>query len=237
MCGICGIALSSSSSRTVSRASLEAMRDVLTHRGPDGCGAFLEPGIALGHRRLSIVDVAHGQQPMASDDDSLRLVYNGEVYNHPSLSAELEAAGVRYKTHCDTETVLRAYEMYGGRCVERLRGMFAFAIWDRRRRELFLARDRLGVKPLYYALAPDGSLYFASEIKALLAAGAVSPKVNLQALPDYLANHAPSGEHTLFDGVRRLLPGHTLRWRDGRIVLERYWDLDVEPRVAARADE
>src|SRR6476660_5750157 len=158
MCGICGMALSSRSSRTVSHATIEAMRDVITHRGPDGSGVFLEPGIALGHRRLSIVDVAHGQQPMASDDDSLRLIYNGEVYNHPSLAAEFQAAGVRYNTHCDTETVLRAFEAHGGRCVERLRGMFAFAIWKRHRRELFLARDRLGVKPLYYALTDDGSL-------------------------------------------------------------------------------
>ena len=229
MCGICGIALSSRSKRAVSRDMLESMRDVLTHRGPDGSGVFIESGIALGHRRLSIVDVAHGQQPMASDDDSLRIIYNGEVYNHPSLSADFQAAGVRYKTHCDTETVLRAYEAYGARCVERLRGMFAFAIWDRQRRELFLGRDRLGVKPLYYAVTDDGSLYFASEIKSLFASGAIVPKLNIAALPDYLANHAPSGESTLFEGVKRLLPGHTLRWRDGVIDIDRYWDLNVDP--------
>lgn len=237
MCGICGIALSPGSSRSVSHATLEAMRDVLTHRGPDAAGAFVEPGIALGHRRLSIVDVAHGQQPMASDDDSLRIIYNGEVYNHPSLSAEFQSAGVRYNTHCDTETVLRAFERYGARCVDRFRGMFAFAIWNRQRRELFLARDRLGVKPLYYALTSDGSLYFGSEIKALFASGALTPKLNLHALPDYLANHAPSAEHTLFEGVKRLLPGHTLRWRDGRVEIERYWDLDIEPADIATADE
>jgi asparagine synthase (glutamine-hydrolysing) len=229
MCGICGMALSSRSSRVVSRATLEAMRDVLTHRGPDGSGLFIEPGIALGHRRLSIVDVAHGQQPMSSDDDSLRIIYNGEVYNHPSLSADFQAAGVRYNTHCDTETVLRAFEAYGGRCVERLRGMFAFAIWNRHRRELFLARDRLGVKPLYYAVTDDGSLYFASEIKSLFAAEAIAPQLNVEALPDYLANHAPSAEHTMFKGIKRLLPGHTLRWRDGHVDIDRYWDLDVEP--------
>ena len=238
MCGICGIAISSNSSRSVSRATLEAMRDVLTHRGPDAAGAFVEPGIALGHRRLSIVDVAHGQQPMANDDDSLRIIYNGEVYNHPSLSADFQATGIRYSTHCDTETVLRAYEAYGSRCVDRLRGMFAFAIWNRQRRELFLARDRLGVKPLYYARTSDGSLYFASEIKALFASEAIAPRLDLQALPDYLANHAPSGEHTMFEGVKRLLPGHTLRWRDGNIEIERYWDLDIEPaqETATEAD-
>jgi asparagine synthase (glutamine-hydrolysing) len=237
MCGICGIVLSSSSDRSISRATLEAMRDVMTHRGPDGSGLFIEPGIALGHRRLSIVDVAHGQQPMASGDDSLRLVYNGEVYNHPSLSAEFQATGIRYNTHCDTETVLHAFERYGSRCVDRLRGMFAFAIWNRHRRELFLARDRLGVKPLYYALTSDGSLYFASEIKSLLAAGAIAPKLNLDALPDYLANHAPSAQHTLFEGIKRLLPGHTLRWRDGRVEIESYWDLNVEPHEEATTND
>jgi len=174
------------------------MRDVLTHRGPDGFGLFIEDGIGLGHRRLSIVDVARGQQPMASDDGSLQLVYNGEVYNHPELSAELQARGVRYHTHCDTETVLRAFEIYGTRTPERLRGMFAFAIWNRRRRELFLARDRLGVKPLYYAITDDGSLVFGSEIKAVLASGAITATLNVSAFPDYLANHSPSGEHTLF---------------------------------------
>jgi asparagine synthase (glutamine-hydrolysing) len=201
------------------------MRDVLTHRGPDGAGLFIEDGIGLGHRRLSIVDVAHGQQPMASEDGSLHLVYNGEVYNHPTLSEELRVAGVRYRTHCDTETVLHLFEREREHSPSRLRGMFAFAVWDRRRRELFLARDRLGVKPLYYAVTPDGSLYFASEIKAILETGAIAPVLDLDSLPDYLANHAPSGERTLFAGVRRLLPGHSLRWRDGEMRIDRYWDL------------
>jgi asparagine synthase (glutamine-hydrolysing) len=162
MCGICGIAHPSATRRSVDRATLLRMRDVLTHRGPDAAGIFLDEGIGLGHRRLSIVDVAHGHQPMASDDGNLQLVYNGEVYNHPTLSAELQSGGVRYQTHCDTETVLRVFEREGTNTPRRLRGMFAFAIWDRRRRELFLARDRLGVKPLYYALGANGSLFFAS---------------------------------------------------------------------------
>jgi asparagine synthase (glutamine-hydrolysing) len=211
------------------------MRDVITHRGPDAEGLFVEPGIGLGHRRLSIVDVAHGQQPMANDDASLHMVYNGEVYNHPALSAELQAAGIRYRTHCDTETVLRIYERDGVDAPRALRGMFAFAIWDRRRRELFLARDRLGVKPLYYALTPDGSLYFGSEIKAILASGHVRPELSIAALPDYLANHATSGADTLFAGIKRLLPGHTLRWRDGAVRIERYWDLTFSPELDARA--
>jgi asparagine synthase (glutamine-hydrolysing) len=225
MCGICGIAVSSRSPLTVRTDTVVRMRDVLTHRGPDESGLFIDNGIGLGHRRLSIVDVARGHQPMASDDGNLQLIYNGEVYNHPSLSADLQAAGVTYTTHCDTETVLRLFERERTRAPLRLRGMFAFAIWDRRRRELFLARDRLGVKPLYYALTDDGSLIFGSEIKSVLASGVIQPEMNFAAFPDYLANHAPSGEETLFRGIKRLLPGHTLLWRDGQVVIDRYWDL------------
>ena len=237
MCGICGVALSPRSTRTVSRDTVERMRDVLVHRGPDDSGLFLEPGIALGHRRLSIVDVTRGHQPMESDNAELCIVYNGEVYNHPTLSADFQARGVQYRTHCDTETVLHAFEAYGARCTEHLRGMFAFAIWHRGRRELFLARDRLGVKPLYYAHTDDGSLYFASEIKALLAADAVQARLNVAALPDYLANHATSGEQTLYAGIKRLLPGHTLRWRNGEVEIEQYWDLDVAPAAMLDGDE
>jgi asparagine synthase (glutamine-hydrolysing) len=201
------------------------MRDVLTHRGPDDAGLFADGRVGLGHRRLSIVDVAAGHQPMTNEDGSLQIVYNGEVYNHSDHRPGLEARGHVYRTHCDTETILHLYEEKGAACVEDLRGMFAFAIWDARRRELFIARDRLGVKPLYYVHAEDGSLYFASEIKALLEAGAVRAELNYAALPDYLANHAPSGEETLYRGVRRLLPGHTLLWRDGEVRVERYWDV------------
>ena len=214
------------SSRRLDAPLLERMRDVLVHRGPDGAGLFLEPGVGLGHRRLSIVDVAHGAQPMSGADGALQIVYNGEVYNHPELMPALQRDGFAYRTHCDTETVLHVYERDGTDAPRQLRGMFAFAIWDRRTRELFIARDRLGVKPLYYVHTEDGALYFASEIKALLAAEAVRPALNLAAFPDFLANHAPSGEDTLFRGVRRLPPGHSLRWRDGTITVERYWDLD-----------
>ncbi|HEX6625394.1 MAG TPA: asparagine synthase (glutamine-hydrolyzing), partial [Pyrinomonadaceae bacterium] len=225
MCGINGIAFSSRSGRRVEREVLERMRDCLTHRGPDDSGLYMDGRVGLGHRRLSIVDVGGGHQPMTNEDDTLHIVYNGEIYNHADFRAGLEARGHRYRTHCDTETILHLYEEEGAGAVERLRGMFAFAIWDERERELFIARDRLGVKPLYYVHAADGSLYFASEIKALLAARAVAPELNHPALPDYLANHATSGEETLFRGVKRLLPGHTLRWRDGELKIEKYWDL------------
>jgi asparagine synthase (glutamine-hydrolysing) len=215
---------------------LERMRDTLAHRGPDDRGLFVEEGIGLGHRRLSIVDLAGGHQPMANDDGSLQIVYNGEVYNHLDIRAELERRGQTYRTHSDTETVLRLYDVDGSRSPERLRGMFAYAIWNRRTRELFLARDRLGIKPLYYAHADDGTLFFASEIKALLEAGAIRPSINLAALPDYLANHAPSGDETLFAGVYRLPAGHTLLWREGKIHTSRYWDLDFTSSAPSATD-
>src|ERR1043165_9530454 len=242
MCGINGIALSERSHRRIDTTLLKRMRDVLIHRGPDDEGIFVSDRVGLGHRRLSIVDVAAGHQPMTNEDGSLRIVYNGEIYNHADFRAELEARGHTYQTHCDTETILHLYEEEGTNCVDRLRGMFAFAIWDERRRELFIARDRLGVKPLYYAQDAEGSLYFASEIKALLEARAVRPEINFAALPDYLANHSTSGEATLFRGIKRLLPGHTLLWRDGYTEIKKYWDVtfsgvDSDDRGGRRSDQ
>ncbi len=229
MCGINGIALAAG---RVDVRTLEQMRDVIRHRGPDDHGSYIGEQIGLGHRRLSIVDVAGGHQPMTNEDGTLHIVYNGEIYNHADFRADLEARGHVYQTHCDTETLLHLYEEEGARAVERLRGMFAFAIWDERRRELFIARDRLGVKPLYYVHRPDGSLYFASEIKALFAAQAIKPEINFAALPDYLANHGTSAAETLFAGVKRLLPGHHLVWRDGQVRIEKYWDLHYTDAAA-----
>ena len=206
-------------------AVLERMRDVITHRGPDDEGIFIDGAVGLGHRRLSIVDVAAGHQPMTNEDGSLHITFNGEIYNHADFRLELEARGHVYQTHCDTETILHLYEEHGEHCVDYLRGMFAFAVWDQRRKQLFVARDRLGVKPLYYVHTDDGSLFFGSEIKTLLEAGAIKPEINCPALPDYLANHATSGEETLFRGVKRLLPGHVMLWRDGKLQISRYWDV------------
>jgi asparagine synthase (glutamine-hydrolysing) len=239
MCGINGIALSSNSRRCLDVAELVRMRDVLTHRGPDEAGMFVDARtgrVGLGHRRLSIVDVALGHQPMSNEDGSLHIIYNGEIYNHGDFRASLETLGHVYNTHCDTETILHLYEEHGANCVEHLRGMFAFAIWDQNKRELFVARDRLGVKPLYYAQTKDGSFYFASEIKALLETGAIKAELNYGALPDYLANHAPSGEETLFGGIKRLLPGHTLLWRDGTIEISRYWKVSFQRDEHKRSD-
>ena len=233
MCGICGIVIPDHSSRSIDEGAFTRLRDTISHRGPDGYGVFVEPGVALGHRRLSIVDVSHGAQPMASEDGSLQLIYNGEVFNHPTLMAQLQGDGVRYRTHCDTETVLHVFERRGEAAPEELRGMFAYAVWDRRTRTLTLARDRFGVKPLYYALLDDGTLVFGSEMKAILASGMVRAALREDALPDYLANHATSGEGTLLAGIKRLLPGHTLVWRNGEIRTRRYWDL----RFEAEAEE
>jgi len=204
------------------------MTERLAHRGPDDSGFFSDAHAFLGHRRLSIVDLATGRQPMCSEDGSRWIVYNGEIFNHAALRPELEASGHRYKSCSDTETILHSYEQYGTDCVARFRGMFAFAIWDAPARTLFCARDRLGIKPFYYY--SNGCLFlFASEIKALLEHPALRAELEEASLPEYLAFGYLSGEQSLFRGVRKLLPGHRLTLRldlDGgiRMETERYWD-------------
>ena len=237
MCGINGIAFSSKSGRAVNAEILGKMRDVISHRGPDDFGEFINENVGLGHRRLSIVDVKHGHQPMFNEDQSCVIIYNGEVYNHADYRAELEAKGYKYQTHCDTETILHLYEEYGAKCVEKLRGMFAFAIWNRREKSLFIARDRLGVKPLYYVHDEQGNLFFASEIKSLLKANAVKAELNYNALPDQLANHGTSFDETLFKDVKRLLPGHTLFWHDGKLKIEKYWEVSYQPKHPEKSDK
>ncbi|MGI8467692.1 MAG: asparagine synthase (glutamine-hydrolyzing) [Pyrinomonadaceae bacterium] len=236
MCGINGIAFSSNSNKRINESVLRRMRDALLHRGPDDGGIFTCENIGLGHRRLSIVDVAHGHQPMSNADESVVIVYNGEIYNHADYRGELEAADYKFQTHCDTETILHLYEEYGAKAVEKLRGMFAFAIWDKRKKELFIARDRLGIKPLYYTTDEQGNLFFASEIKAILEAGVIKPELNYNALPDQLANHGTSADETLFKNVKRLLPGHFLTWKDGKIRIEKYWDVSFEPKHEEKSD-
>jgi asparagine synthase (glutamine-hydrolysing) len=228
MCGICGVAIPSRLNRRVDESQLMAMRDSLIHRGPDGAGALIDGSVGLGHRRLSIVDPDGGGQPMANEDDSVWIAFNGEIYNHRELRPTLEERGHRYRSSSDTETIIHLYEEFGPRGVEKLRGMFAYAIWDSRSRRLVIARDRLGIKPLYYVLQEDGALYFASEIKALVEGRAIRPELNYDALADYAANRYTSGEETLFRGVKRLLPGHTLTWRDGEIEVDRYWNLSFK---------
>jgi len=234
MCGINGIAFSTRDGRQVNADVLVRMRDVQHHRGPDDGGIFLDGNVGLGHRRLSIVDVTHGAQPMMFGD--LVIVYNGEVYNHNEAREDLTAQGHTFENRSDTETILHLYQQYGRDCVEHLRGMFAFAIWDKRKRELFIARDRFGVKPLYYVHDSNGNLYFGSEIKTILEAGGIKPEVNFNALPDQFANHGTSGDETLFAGVKRLLPGHTMMWNDGKLDVREYWDLKYEPKHEPMSD-
>jgi asparagine synthase (glutamine-hydrolysing) len=233
MCGIAGTVTSAPSSQ--SPGVLAAMTEVIRHRGPDGDGYYRDEWAALGHRRLSIIDLAAGAQPMTSESGQLWCTYNGEIFNHEEIRRELEAAGHVYKTRCDTETILHAYEQFGARCVERFRGMFAFAVWNKAERSLFCARDRLGKKPFYYFF--NGRLFaFASEIKALLEHPAISPALEESVLAEYLTFGYVSGEQTLFAGIRKLLPGHTLLLQhDGgrlSVRIEPYWDL---PQAGANA--
>jgi asparagine synthase (glutamine-hydrolysing) len=227
MCGIAGI-VKLDPREPVEEARLKQMRDVLWHRGPDGEGLWIDGPVGLAMRRLAIVDVSGGHQPMANEDGSVWIVYNGEIYNHGLLRPGLEARGHRYRTRSDTETILHLYEEEGERCAERLQGMFAFALWDRTRARLLLARDRLGIKPLYYA-STEHELLFASEIKAILAAGPLRPQFNRAILPEFLATRYTAGEETFFRGIRKLLPARTLSWsRAEGIHQRRYWRLPVE---------
>src|SRR5579871_1354481 len=207
MCGIVGF-VTTKPGRD-GDAVLRRMANVIQHRGPDDSGYYHDDWAHLAHRRLSIIDVAAGHQPMTSESGKLWITFNGEIFNHAAIRPFLENAGHRYSTRCDTETILHAYEQYREGCLQLFRGMFAFAIWDSENRKLFCARDRLGKKPLYYFW--DGRLFaFASEIKALLAHPAISPKLEESLLPEYLAFGYVSEERTLFSGIRKLMPGHSL---------------------------
>ena len=225
MCGIAGI-VSSDCLPEDAGARTVAMRDILTHRGPDDAGIYTDEHAALGHRRLSIVDLSTGQQPIANEDKTIWIVFNGEIYNHGDVRRDLEARGHIYRTRSDTETIVHAYEQWGDDFVRRLRGMFAFALWDTRRRRLLLVRDRLGVKPLYWARAGN-LLLFGSEIKAILASGYIQPEPNVDAVPELLGTRYLSGVETLFRGVKRLLPGHMLEFEQGNVRTRQYWDIPV----------
>jgi asparagine synthase (glutamine-hydrolysing) len=230
MCGIAGIvAVDRLDQDAPSRAT--RMRDVVTHRGPDEAGLHCDAHAALAHRRLSIVDLSTGQQPLSNEDGSVWIVFNGEIYNHADVRAELEAHGHVYRTKSDTETIVHAYEQWGETCVDRFRGMFAFAIWDAPKRRLLLVRDRLGIKPLYWGRTKD-ALLFGSEIKAILASQLIEPEPNYAVLPEVLSTRYTSGEATLFTGIRKLLPGHLLVFEHGDITIRQYWDLPRRDRPA-----
>src|SRR5262245_28354169 len=201
---------------------LRAMCDAIRHRGPDDEGAHVAPGVALGMRRLSIIDVATGHQPLHNEDRTVWVVFNGEIYNYLSLRRELEDLGHRFYTQSDTESIVHAYEQWGEGVFRRLRGMFGVAIWDARQRLLLLGRDRLGIKPLHYGMF-DRRLYFGSEIKALLAGLDEAPPLDYEALDHYLSFLYTPRDASIFSGIQKLPPGHSLRFQNGCIAVSRYW--------------
>ena len=213
MCGIAGI-FDTREARHVDASLLERMNQSQFHRGPDDGGVHIEPGVGLAHRRLSIIDLSNGHQPLFNEDGSVVVVYNGEIYNFPELTTELLAAGHQFRTHCDTEVIVHAWEEWGEACVDRFRGMFAFAIWDRNQGSLFLARDRLGIKPLHYALLNDGRLLFGSELKSLLVYDGLPGTIDPRSVEDYFALGYVPEPRTIFKDVFKLPPGHTFRTRN-----------------------
>lgn len=236
MCGIAGILFADG--RPVDPAALRAMADAVAHRGPEGEGFFRAPGVGLAHRRLAFIDLAGGAQPLGNEDGSLQIVLNGEIYNYRELRAGLEAKGHRFQTRSDTEVIVHLYEEEGERVVERLRGMFAFALWDGNRRQLLLARDRLGINPLYIYRDAE-MLLFGSELKAILANPGVGRAVDEAALEDYLAFGMVPGARTIFRGIEKLPPAHTLLVRPDKLdtAPRRYWRLHIEPDSKPTAGE
>jgi asparagine synthase (glutamine-hydrolysing) len=236
MCGITGI-VDLRGRAAVDATTLERMNHSQRHRGPDDGRLHLEPGVGLGHRRLSIIDVASGHQPLFNEDHSVVIVFNGEIYNFQSLVPELEALGHVFRTRSDTEVIVHAWEAWGEACVSRLRGMFAFALWDRNRQTIFMARDRLGVKPLFYATLDNGTLIFGSELKSLLAHGGLSRDMDALAVEEYFALGYVAEPRTIFRQACKLPPGHTLTWQRGEREprVREYWDVAFKPD--ARLDD
>jgi len=227
MCGICGKLIFDPEGR-VSPALIKSMADTISHRGPDDDGYFISGPIGFGFRRLSIIDLSGGHQPLSNEDGSVHIVFNGEIYNYKELRQYLLGRGHVFRTQSDTETIVHLYEDLGEACVEKLRGMFAFAIWDDRNKSLFLARDRVGIKPLYYSQSRN-SVIFASEIKALLADADLQAEVRPSMIDRFLTFDYLPGEETLFKNIYKLAPGHSLSFRAGRSYKRQYWDLHFEP--------
>jgi asparagine synthase (glutamine-hydrolysing) len=236
MCGICGIV----GPGPIDRDTLAAMAAAIRHRGPDDDGFYVEElggvGVGLGFRRLSIIDLESGNQPIANEDGSIQIVFNGEIYNFRELRRELEGRGHRFATEADTEVIVHLYEDEGPRCVERLNGMFAFALWDTSSQELLLARDRFGKKPLYYADL-GGTLIFGSELKALLQHPRCPDELDFGAFTRYLALEYVPTPHAIFEGVKKLPGGHVLRWQNGRASIQRYWDMSFSGEAEALTED
>lgn len=234
MCGICGFV--HRERRPAEPGVLASMLGTLVHRGPDDAGTFVEGPVALGMRRLAIIDVAGGRQPMTNESGDVVLVFNGEIYDYRERAAELRSRGHQLRTDSDTEVIVHLYEEHGDDCVEHLRGMFGFALWDRSRRRLLLARDRMGIKPLYYTFTADG-IAFGSEIKALLRHPGVTARLDPEALGLYLSLKYVPAPHTFFDGVHALEPGHTLVWDDSGARVRKYWDLSFRGAEEPSGDD
>jgi len=230
MCGLVGIFHKHAGQR-VDQELLRAMNAVQHHRGPDEGGEHIEPGVGLAHRRLSIIDLSSGQQPLFNEDQSVVVVYNGEIYNFRELSKELQAAGHSFRTHCDTEVIVHAWEQWGPSCVERFRGMFAFALWDRNQQTLFLARDRIGIKPLYYTILPDDTVLFSSEMKSILQCRDVNREQDAYAIEEYFTFGYVPDPRTILKSVHKLSPGHTLTLQRGKTYPgpRQYWDVPFAP--------
>jgi len=226
MCGICG----QYNQAGVQPQTLQNMLQAISHRGPDDEGCYINGQIGLGNRRLSIIDLAGGRQPITNEDGTVQVVYNGEIYNYRALRQELEGRGHRFATHSDTEVIVHLYEELGEQCVTRLNGMFAFALWDAPARKLLLARDRLGQKPLFYA-QNGHNLLFASEIKAILAANGQTRQMNYEALHHYLSLRFIPPPQTMLRHVKKLPPGHTLIYQNGELRVDRYWDLSFSQKL------
>ena len=233
MCGLTGIYHPGA---PIDRALLERMNRAIAHRGPDGDGFHIETGVGLGHRRLSIVDVAGGAQPMWNEDESVVIIFNGEIYNFPTLRPELSALGHVFRNRCDTEAVVHAWETWGPDCLQHLNGMFAFALWDRRKGLLFLARDRLGKKPLYYAHTPDGALVFGSELAALMAVPDLPRRIDPAAVDDFFALGYVPDPGTIYAGVHKLPAAHYLLLGTGAAAPTRYWTPPTQSAPMAEQD-
>lgn len=226
MCGIVGI-LDFNEHRSIDERLLMNMNQSQFHRGPDQGGLHVEPGLGFGHRRLSIIDISSGQQPLFNEDGSVVVVYNGEIYNFQELSKELIKLGHKFKTHCDTEVIVHAWEEWGERCVDYFRGMFAFSVWDRNKRCMFLARDRMGIKPLFYAILPTGYFIFSSELKALMLHPDLSKEISPLAVEDYFSYGYIPEPKTILSGVSKLNPGHSLLIQCDKPIFDQkqYWDI------------
>jgi asparagine synthase (glutamine-hydrolysing) len=224
MCGICGIVGSEE------KEVLRKMSDTIVHRGPDDHGFYIDESISLANRRLSIIDLSTGHQPIHNEDETIWITFNGEVFNFSELKTNLEKKGHKFYTHTDTETIVHLYEEYGDRCAEKLRGMFVFAIWDAKNKKALLVRDRLGIKPLYYTLV-NGKLIFGSEMKAILTYPEVQRKINETSLYHFLnIGYFPDPE-TIFLGIKQLLPGHFLIFQNSKIKIKKYWDIEVKTAI------